>query len=199
MPTVMEFRQALTEQTIEDIIDSFFYTEIAAALSKSDTQYIQTAIASGYGQPKESVDVIITGSAKLGFSTMEKYKNGELIGERYRPFSSDSDIDVAVISPAIFDMLWIELSSFSHKRRPFPWEAERLGDYLVCGWLRPDRFPKGQRLYRCDSWFDIFRRLSANTRFDRHRVTGGLFSSKQHLSQYISRSVQECMDQENMI
>jgi hypothetical protein len=198
MQKVDQFRQALRQLEVEEIIEKFILKEDASEVSGSNIEYIKNAIAASYGHAKESVEIIITGSAKLGFSTSKKFQNGRVVGERYRPFSAESDIDVAVISPKIFDLIWLEIGKFATNKRASPWDSGSLGDYLVYGWLRPDHFPKGQRLYNCDNWFDTFRRLSSNSRFDRHRVSGGIFNSREHLTQYTARSVRECIDQENI-
>ena len=138
------------------------------------------------------INLWIVGSAKLGFSMTEKHASGGVILPRYRLFSPESDIDVAVVSPALFDILWNELSTYAHRVPRLPWDSKRLGDYLVCGWLRPDCFPENVRLRKCDAWWDLFRRLSADSRFGRRKIRGGLFHSKEHMKRYLRRGLSEC-------
>ena len=195
MPTVEEFRSALKGADPFDIVERFLLDDNALHVSAENIEYIRRALAASYGVNADDVQVIITGSAKLGFSVTEKRRpSGDLL--RYRPFSPLSDIDVAVISSPIFDVLWHELSAYSHRAVRLPHDTGPLGDYLVCGWIRPDHFPKDVRLPYCDSWWDTFKRLSANSRFNRRQVRGGAFNSITHLNQYLVRAVRECIIQE---
>ena len=196
MPALAEFKEALCEQDADAIIERFLLTPGAAHVSDENINYIQSAVAASFGADRAGVQAIITGSAKLGFSLVQKRKKDSPPRPRYRVYDAESDIDVAIINPVIFDQLWSELSGHAHRASRFPPPAGRLGDYLVCGWLRPDHFPKGVRLPRCDAWADTFRRLSANSRFSRRRVNGGIFATLDHLKQYMSRAVSECISEE---
>lgn len=192
MPTVDEFRAALRVLGDDEIINEWLLSPGALHVDDRDIQYIQAALASAFRCAVQDVWVGITGSAKLGFSITEKPRRDADKLLRYRSFSPYSDIDVAVISPPIFESIWGELSDHSHRAARFPWRAERLGDYLVCGWLRPDHFPSQPRLPRCDLWWDTFRQLSTEPRFNRRSVRGGLFHSQDQLRKYIARAVREC-------
>jgi hypothetical protein len=197
-PTVEEFRKALIGAEAPDLVDRYLLAPEAAHVNVADRDHIASSIAASFGLSVSDLSVIITGSAKLGFSISEKHlKDGTKL-PRYRLFSARSDIDVAVISRLLFDQLWHELSAHSHSSPLFPRKAGRLGDYLVCGWLRQDHFPAHTRLPRCDAWADSFRRLSANSRFRRRKVSGGLFSSLHHLRQYMSRAVRDCIAEEKL-
>jgi hypothetical protein len=192
VPTVADFRRSLIGADVLHIVDTFLLSAGAAHVSNENLNHIANALAATYGVSSNQVEIVITGSAKLGFSISEKRRGGSTLS-RYRTFSADSDIDVAVISAPIFDAMWHGLSSYYHQTPWFPQDTGRLGDYLVSGWLRPDHFPKHVRLPRCDAWWNTFRRLSANTRFQRRRVNGGAFNSREHLRQYLSRAVRECI------
>jgi hypothetical protein len=193
VPTVAEFRRSLIGADVLDIVDTFLLSTGAAHVSDENLKYIANSLAANYGVTSNQVEIVITGSAKLGFSISEKRSGGGSTLSRYRNFSAASDIDVAVISAPIFDAIWHELSSHYHRNPWFPPDTGRLGDYLVSGWLRPDYFPKHVRLPRCDAWWNTFRKLSANTRFQRRRLNGGAFNSREHLRQYLSRAVRECI------
>ena len=196
MPTAAEFRAALKGATADDIVDRFMLTPGADQVSLENIAFIQNSLASAYGVDPTTVQARITGSAKLGFSLVEKNRSGSPKRPRYRSFGANSDIDVAVISADIFNQIWLELSGHAHRAVWFPPAANRRGDYLVCGWLRPDHFPDGVRLPRCDTWSDTFRKLSADSRFGRRSVSGGIFASVAHLKQYMSRAVRECIAEE---
>ncbi len=191
--TVDEFRELLKEASAYDIVSKFLMNGAAAHVSDADISHIGSVIGASYGVAASEVDVVIAGSAKLGFSLTEKRKKGEPPLPRYRLFSAESDIDVAVISPKIFNKIWFELSTHFHKSIWFPSDTGKLGDYLVTGWLRPDHFPKNVRLPLCDNWSDTFSKLTRNSRFKTRRLNGGAFQSRDHLNQYLARAVRECI------
>ena len=49
-------------------------------------------------------DVMVVGSGKLGFSISRT--------KHYRPFAATSDIDVAVVSSSLFDVVWAEVFDY---------------------------------------------------------------------------------------
>jgi len=76
--------------------------------------------------------VILVGSGKLGFSIAPSKK--------YRSFSDESDLDVAIVSTDLFQSLWAEV--FEYWADGGFWEKSRgFKDYLFRGWLRPDLLP----------------------------------------------------------
>lgn len=192
MATVADFRAALAAKSVDDIITDFLNVPEAAHLSADDICYIEQSVAASFGVNQEDVDALIVGSAKLGFSIIEKRLNKSTILKRYRPFSARSDIDVVIISPLVFRAIWFDLSNHYSLSPSFPPSAGALGQYLVCGWLRPDHFPASARLQNCDLWWESFQRLSRNSRFSKRRVRGGLFYSRDHFRHYASRAIREC-------
>lgn len=192
MPTVDEFRAALLSWEPEDIVDRWIVSPGALHVDEQDRAHIAVRLSEAYRRPVERIEIVITGSAKLGFSMTRKAIEGQPSLVRYRSFRPESDIDVAVISPDIFDLLWSELSAHSHSAPRFPWQSRKLGDYLICGWLRPDHFPTNAGLRYCDLWWETFRGLSRDPRYRRHRVRGGLFYSMDELKRYSRRAVIDC-------
>lgn len=188
---LQDFKELLKNVEAEQIVEDIILGGTAQHVSADDLQFIRRAIAEKFSVPVEEVEVYIVGSAKLGFSISEKNKDGK-VQPRYRAFSPDSDVDVAVICPKIFEMIWYELSSYAHFNTYLPWDSGKVGDYLVCGWLRLDRLPNRIRIRRWDDWRDCFRRISTDPRFKSRSVTGGIFYSKDFLKQYQLRSVKEC-------
>jgi len=189
--TPQDFRELLKSAEAEQIVEDIVLGGAAQHVAAEDLEFIHRAIAEKFSVLVEEVEIYIVGSAKLGFSISEKNKNGKIL-PRYRLFSPDSDIDIAVICPKIFEMIWYELSSYAHFNTYLPWDSGKVGDYLVCGWLRLDKLPHRIRMRRWDDWRDCFRHVSAAPRFKSRSVTGGLFYSKDFLKQYQLRSVKEC-------
>ena len=185
-----EFKELIPRLTDSEIVTQVVLPGAAAHVTDENIKYLSRRIAETFGVDTDEIRLHVVGSAKLGFSLSEKRKNGTIL-RRYRTFGACSDIDLAIISARVFNMIWSDLSSYAYRNAKFmPWDSEKLGDYLVHGWLRPDHFPKA-RLPRCDSWNDLFRSLSSDRRF-RKPVRGGLFYAESDMVSYYSRSVKEC-------
>lgn len=195
MITLEEFRARCAKDKAEDIVDEVLLEDDAVHVSAENRTYLLEGLASVLAVEQSCIRLWIVGSAKLGFAITEKKKDGELL-PRYRPFSAISDIDTAIVSPELFRIVWDELSTYAHGQSWMPWDLGRLGDYMVYGWLRPDHFPRGGRVRRCDDWWDKFRSFSADPRFGRRSVRGGLFHSICDLRRYLRRSVLECIHAE---
>lgn len=195
-PSPAEFRKSLTEVDLETILQDYIMAEGAVHVSAEARDHIKAAVVSKFSVSPNSARLWIVGSAKLGFSLSEKKLDGGGILPRYRLFRPESDVDVAIVCPGMFDQIWTELSSYAHRSVRLPWDSGRLGDYFVCGWIRPDHFPRQARLRKCDDWWDCFTRLSAQPLLGRRKVRGGLFYSVGHLKQYLVRSVNDCISAE---
>ncbi len=71
-------------------------------LDSSTYFQLKSHVASKFGvHPNE---VLVVGSGKLGFSIVHE--------KRYRPFGDSPDIDVTIISPDLFDKVWIEVFDY---------------------------------------------------------------------------------------
>ena len=186
-----EFKDLIPRLTDSEIVTQVVLPGAAAHVTDENIMYLSRRIAETFGVGTDEIRLHVVGSAKLGFSLSEKRKNGTIL-RRYRPFGAGSDIDLAIISARVFNMIWSDLSNYAYRKARFmPWDSQKLGDYLVHGWLRPDHFPKA-RLPRCDSWKDLFRSLSSDRRFGWKPVRGGLFYAESDMVSYYSRSVKEC-------
>jgi hypothetical protein len=192
MISVEAFRQKIRDNELESLLDDVLLVESAVHVPNPDIEHIRVALSEKFNISPDSISVRIVGSAKVGFALTEKRKKDGVVLPRYRLFSPESDIDVAVVSPPLFDLIWNELSTSSHRVTRLPWDSGLLGDYLVCGWLRPDHFPIRVRLRRCDDWWDLFRSLSSDLRYGRRKVRGGLFHSMEHIRRYQNRALNEC-------
>lgn len=196
MTSVDAFKKLLNELEPHDLVENYLLSQGALHVSDLNIGKIKNAIARKYNISNDSLEIWVVGSAKLGFSISEKRRANEFL-PRYRPFSAFSDVDIAVVSPKIFERIWLELSTYAHfNTRIMPWNSDKLGDYLVHGWLRIDKAPRRARLPLCDDWGDCFRSLSANSSLGRRSIRGGLYYSKEFLIQYHCRSIIECMQEE---
>ena len=155
-------------------------------------------------------DVIIVGSAKLGFSL----KTGE-----FNPFDSKfsmsrnprdlSDIDIAVINRRLYDTMAEQIFHLTRhfekkwinenwRMNAFNKEPDNLHKlyavYLAKGWLRPDLFPSSYydvapwRLI-CDEWRSKLKR----------KISLGFYSDWLYLKYYQMDNLQRLRDQLNSL
>ena len=122
MITLDEFKARCATDSAEDIVDEVLLADDAAHVSEQNRAYLLSRLATTFGVEESRVQLWVVGSAKLGFSTVEKRKNGNVL-PRYRSFSALSDIDTAVVSPDIFRIIWDELSIYAHGKAWMPWNS----------------------------------------------------------------------------
>ncbi|MEW6100764.1 MAG: hypothetical protein AB1481_00505 [Candidatus Omnitrophota bacterium] len=129
-------------------------------------------------------DIIMIGSAKLGFSIAPR--------KLWRPFSDISDIDIVIISPELFDEFWKDLFNFNISLEVRTEEEEEkflefLG-YFFRGWLRPDLFPfEFERKWR---WFDFFRAVSQEY-YEGKKITCAIFKDYFFFESYHITNIRE--------
>lgn len=194
--SVSDFRSDLTSLAEMEFVERYYTTPGALHVNDESIDHIRRVIAASYGIDPSELDVRITGSAKIGFTTFDKVLDDGTERPRYSAFDLSSDIDVTVIAPNLFQAIWLELANYSARRTYFPWRSERLGDYLICGWLRPDHFPNAPALYQTQEWWPTFERLSRSSKFGRRKVRGALFQSFDHLLINLERIVRSARRQE---
>ena len=130
-----------------------------------------------------SVDVTsiaIVGSASLGFSAKP---GDDAFG---RPFGPDSDIDIVVVSSALFDEAWSGLlghwgriSSLSNQTRS---EYKRHHKYVFRGWIYPEAFP--QMVPFASRWFHSLQRLSRRATSEGYPIRARLYRTWMHARAY---------------
>lgn len=129
-------------------------------------------------------EIYITGSGKLGFSP---FKN--------KLFDFDSDIDVAIISPTLFESIMRDISSYQMRfrsNRKTVRETElnmyhEFLEYVALGWIRPDKLPTSfqMHVFKKD-WFQFFNSISyGKSEVGNYKVNAGVFKSYEHLEDYI--------------
>lgn len=139
-------------------------------------------IAQKFGIPFH--EIYITGSGKLGFSPFKR-KN----------FDYDSDIDVAIISPNLFENIMRDISKYQmsfRRARTVVRESElemyhQFLEYVALGWIRPDKLPISfqMKTFKND-WFDFFQSISyGKSEVGNYKVNAGVYQSYEHLEDYI--------------
>ena len=135
-------------------------------------------------------EIYITGSAKLGFSP---FKGKE--------FDLDSDIDVALVSPQLFEEIMFEIAEYQlkfRKNRRVVREGElkmyhQFLEYVALGWIRPDKLPISfQMVSFKDDWFEFFRSISnGKSEVGNYQVNAGVFKSYRHLERYTLSGIED--------
>lgn len=136
----------------------------------------------------EFTDVILVGSGKLGFSIKPS--------KRFVEFDDNSDIDIAIVSSALFEQVWQE--AYSYKRSAAYWpKANDFFKYLADGWIRPDKLPSSKYFSFSGEWWDFFNRLTSSRKYGPYKIRGGLYHSHFFLKEYQTICIDQCIQESN--
>lgn len=129
--------------------------------------------------------VLVVGSSKLGFSIAPQ--------KRYKHFSTDSDIDVVIVSEKFFDTCWEELYNYEYQGGY--WEkSKELKNYLFQGWVRPDKYPPDKDFDFGKKWWAFFNHMSASRQFGGARVRGAVYRNWKFLEHYQKKAIDLCLE-----
>lgn len=142
--------------------------------------------------------VFMVGSGKLGFSLSEKKifdkETRELIETkpRLRAFGDESDLDIAIVSPSLFNNYWRQVYKFS-RQKPL-WYKEKLFKLnMFEGWMRPDQLPSSTGKFQVKKeWFEYFSNLTASGKYGDLTIAAGLYSDWEFVEAYQLKSIMEC-------
>lgn len=186
-----EFRGLLLEKTAAEIVESCILTDDPGPYIDRNALGVleRQARATFSLRADHALSTIVVGSAKLGFSFLEKKaRKGVPRKPAYRPYvPGESDIDVAVVSPLLYMRIWSDLARFGATQTLFPWGTD-IARYMLHGWIRPDKFPP-EVPKRCIDWKEMIRDISQMTPFKYKRLRCGIFHSKYFLEIYQQRGV----------
>ncbi len=186
MITVGGFKTKLRDASVSDleIVQGCITHGPAFVFGEDEEKYfkLKRTIAQKFGLNPQ--DVIMVGSAKLGFSLNPL--------KLWQPFCDDSDIDMVIISPEIFDRFWKELYDFNIKLMARTEDEDkryyRFLEYFFKGWLRPDVFPfsyVGRK-----EWLDFFKSISYGE-FGVHKISGAVFRDWGFYEAYHTGNIRE--------
>ncbi len=124
------FKADLVSLPPGEIYARYVLSESCMGMAGVDERHLRDRIAIRFGIDLKNV--VIVGSAKLGFTLRRKPASGE-DEERpaFSPFSENSDIDVAIVSDDLFDNIWKRCFEF--------WHTSGYGD-AIGYWPRGRRF-----------------------------------------------------------
>jgi len=182
---ISRFRNELVARSPRDICRRFLIFGSCQKLADESYYDLKAAVAEEFHiRPNE---VIVVGSTKLGFSIVP--------GKRYRLFCDSSDIDVAIVSPKLFDRVWQEVFEYLDSASSWYKRAE-FERYFMRGWVRPDKLPTGPTFRFTDSWFGFFRNLSNSREFGDIPISGGLYRDWLFLEKYQEQCILKCRETE---
>jgi hypothetical protein len=186
--SVTEFREALHRDSVDLIVRRMLRQDNERCLNTQTRQEISAGICAEFH--RTALDCVFVGSANVGFSIVEKPDK-----PRYRSFTSDSDVDIAIIDTTLFDQVWEEM--FLRFIADRPWhDAQRFQKYFFRGWIRPDKLPFDSNFR--SRWFDFFRIISRAHFDSAHSVNCGLYKSRVFLNEYHKLAVMKCRDAEEV-
>lgn len=131
-------------------------------------------------------DVVLVGSAKLGFSIKPS--------KRYVAFGDDSDIDIAIVSTALFQKVWEE--AFLYKKSGVDWPSgASFFKYLSQGWIRPDKLPMSEYFAFTGMWWDFFNNITSGKKYGPYKIRAGLYHSGFFLEEYQKICIEQCIEE----
>lgn len=182
---VLAFKRDLAKGDLTDVIRRHITTG-APVVIDADTYYdLRRRVAREYGIHPTAV--ILVGSCRLGFSLKEKNK------VRYEPVRPDSDVDVAVVAPTLFEDLWDNVFNLVHADRS--WALARGKGFardLFCGWITPQNLPPEPRFHSAKDWAEFFDRIAQERLCGMRRVSARLYRTWDRLEKYQEIMVREC-------
>ncbi|QBF27620.1 hypothetical protein EXN22_18715 [Pseudomonas tructae] len=187
-----ELQQLIRNSKPEDFVINNILSNDCPHFKPEQLEHVRKSIAEVTGINIKDNEIYVVGSAKLGFGLHQKTKRDGEILPAFRPFNADSDIDIAFASAELFDMVWQEVSTFAFSQTRFPARINKLGDYLVYGWLRPDHFPRDTRLLNYDRWNDKVRSLGRDQLLGRRKISGALYRNVEFVTKYQARGINTC-------
>lgn len=137
--------------------------------------------------------VVAVGSSRTGFSL----KNKGDPKARYRPFGSGSDIDVAVVSPSLFQSYWDAV--FGLVRVNQSWTLDNGKTFardLFCGWVTPQHLPTLPRFENARFWTELFDGITRSRICGIRPVKARLYRDWTRLEAYQERLVAICRSEE---
>lgn len=194
-----QFRQLLFALDESEIVRTHIVnSDSGPHITDATLRHIESVIRDKFLLTNEQrVSAIVVGSAKLGFSFLEKIsKQGTKPAYRsYEP--GVSDVDIAIISPVVYGKIWSDLASIGARAAFFP-DQSKLGRYMFHGWLRPDQFPS-PKPQKCKDWDEVYKELQRFKPLMNKKLRLALYHSQHFLETYQQRGVRLAREQEKIV
>lgn len=181
---IADFQEQLRNYDCDEVVQACIFTGQTYALS--DIKYTQLRRLISEKFEVDPLHVYMVGSGKLGFSIKPS--------RRYGDFNDQSDIDLAIISPMLFEKVW--KAAYLYSKTGAYWPAKRdFFAYLSEGWIRPDKFPSTAMDPFFQTWWDFFRELSRQRNFGDYPIRAGIYQSRFFLEEYQKICIRQCKEE----
>lgn len=176
------FQNDLRQFSAADIVRKHITFGRCCALNEDQYYLLKNRISNDFNV--NTNEVLVVGSAKLGFSIAPQ--------KRYRHFGDTSDVDVAIISPALFDQFWEAAFKYENSRAYWPTRGDFV-KYHFRGWIRPDKLPPSATFHLAGEWWERFRVMTQEKLGGGLPIKAGLYRSWSFLEAYQSQCVSLCL------
>jgi hypothetical protein len=181
------FKDDLGRLESREIVQRYITFGETAKLDPAQHFVLRSRIAAEFNI--HPLEVVVVGSAKLGFSIKPTRRYGE--------FGDSSDVDVALVSNELFRRFWRDMQEyvdgvgFWPKRRDF----ERI---FFHGWIRPDLMPPSESHPQTRAWWEFFRGLTASRECGQYKIAAGIYFDWHCLERYQTRGVKACKEESSI-
>ncbi|MFI7469956.1 hypothetical protein [Nonomuraea sp. NPDC049646] len=186
-----QFRQALKQHPDPlRVVREFITHGPCVAITRDKHAELREAVAAEL-QVHPNRDVYTVGSAKLGFSIKPDH--------RYRVFGDTSDVDVAVVSPDLYNQLWREARKFQAAKGL--WPRDQLKSFKnghLRGSIHPGSIPISEALPTANSLWELGRELQRQQAAGPYKVTFVVWNDMDALESYQSVAVSACQGSERL-
>ena len=201
-----DFRADLLSMEADAIYEKWIACEECRGTIDFDVTHMRETIAQEFRVEVNAVKLV--GSAKLGFTILDKRRHSVVAGREqqrrlatdHRPMFSEfdvsSDVDVAIVSFELFEDIWKQcfqywgLTEFNDE--PAWPKGREFRDYFFRGWMRPDKLPTGGAFPYSNYWFDYFRQQTSNRLAGDFKITAGLYRDEDFLRHYQAIAIRKC-------
>jgi hypothetical protein len=189
---VNQLKKLILTMNPNDFVEEHIIPKSYAHFSHDQLDYVRNKISEATGISISEDEIYVVGSANIGYGLFNKRTKSGQNYKAFREFSKFSDVDIAFASSTLFDKVWGEINSYANLQQFMPHRMNKLGDYLVYGWLRPDQFPKDVRFNYFDKWNDAVKELSREKILGRRKISGALYRDVEFIKKYQARSIAKC-------
>jgi len=176
------FQNDIFSEDSTSIVQKYILQGEPIVLSSDRYFRLRKAISGKFGLHPN--DILLVGSAKLGFSLSEN--------RMLENFCNESDIDVAIVSAGLFQRVWQE--AFKYRDSVGNWSNfPSFRRYLFKGWIRPDFLPLSENFEFAEEWNSFFQQLTASGEFGPYKIAAGLYHSLFFLESYHCKCIEMCV------
>ena len=177
---IEKFKEFVVKNTIENTVDKFLRFGTPYIFKEDEDKYYELVRDIEKYFKVNRGNIYVVGSSKLGFSIAP--------GKRFKQWTIDSDIDIALIDNTTFLNYWKQLYSYNpgvaYRTEDEEQKYNTFSKYFRKGWLRPDLFP----IKMADEVFGFLNQISGKYGY---KVRVGLYVDTFFFDQYNKKNIKE--------